>query len=550
MKEDELLPARMLNEFAYCPRLFHLEYVQGQFEDSADTLEGDLAHRRLEAESGALPPSVGPEEIHARSVMLSSMKWGIISRIDLIESRGSGVVPVEYKRGRAPDVEVGAWEPEQVQLCAQGMILRDNGYSCDEGVVYYAQSNKRVSVPFTKSLVERTSALIDSARKAAQLYSVPPPLVDSPKCPRCSLVRICLPDESNLLGGTEDSRQEVRRLYPARPDSLPVYVQEQGAVVGKSGERLTIKKDRRLIEEVRLIDVSQLCIFGNALVTSNAIQSLCERGIPICHFTHGGWFYAMTSGMPSKNVLLRALQFKATDDRSRALQASRAFVEGKIKNSRTMLRRNHRLVPARALLELSKLCKLASEARSTETLLGIEGAAAQVYFANFVGMLKPKEASFAFDFTSRNRRPPTDPVNALLSFVYALLAKDVTVAALGVGFDPFLGFYHSPRYGRPSLALDLMEEFRPLVADSVVLSMINSAEVGEQDFLVRGGSVALTTAGRRKTIEAYHRRLDSLVTHPIFGYSISYARVIEVQSRLLGRWLWGEIPRYPPFCTR
>ena len=540
----------MLNEFTYCPRLFHLEYVQGQFEDSADTLEGDMAHRRLEGERGALPPSVGLEEIHARSVTLSSMKYGIISRIDLIESKGTGVVPVEYKRGIAPDVEGGVWEPEQVQLCAQGIILRDNGYSCYEGVVYYAQSNKRVSVPFTDSLVKRTLALIDSAREASHSYTVPPPLVDSPKCPRCSLVQICLPDESNLLGGTEGSSQEVRRLYPARPDSLPVYVQEQGTVIGKSGERLTIKKDGRLIEEVRLIDVSQLCIFGNALVTSNAIQSLCERAIPVCHFTHGGWFYAMTHGMSSKNVLLRLLQFKAADNRLKALQASRAFVEGKIKNSRTMLRRNNHLVPVRALRELSKLSGFASAARSTETLLGIEGAAAQVYFANFAGMLKPKGTSFGFDFKSRNRRPPTDPVNALLSFVYALLAKDVTVAALSVGFDPFLGFYHRPRYGRPALALDLMEEFRPLVADSVVLSMVNSAEVGEQDFVVRGKSVALTMTGRRKTIEAYHRRLDSLVTHPIFGYSISYARVIEAQSRLLGRWLWGEIPQYPPFSTR
>lgn len=165
-------------------------------------------------------------------------------------------------------------------------------------------------------------------------------------------------------------------------------------------------------------------------------------------------------------------------------------------------------------------------------------------------MLRPREAEFAFDFQGRNRRPPRDPVNALLSFAYALLAKDFTVTLQAVGFDPYLGFYHAPGYGRPSLALDLMEEFRPIIGDSVVLSVLNTGEVTAGDFITRGGAVALSPTGRKAFLAAYGRRMDTLVSHPVFGYSISYRRVLEVQARLLGRFLSGEIPEYPQFLTR
>ena len=167
-------------------------------------------------------------------------------------------------------------------------------------------------------------------------------------------------------------------------------------------------------------------------------------------------------------------------------------------------------------------------------------------------MFKPQagESEPQFDFHGRNRRPPRDPVNALLSFLYAMLMKDMLVTLIGVGFDPYLGFYHQPKYGRPALALDLMEEFRPLVGDSVVISLINNGEIRPGDFVARAGAVALTDSGRRRVLEAYERRLDTLVTHPLFGYQLSYRRVFEVQARLLARFLLGEIGYYPAFCTR
>jgi len=253
--------------------------------------------------------------------------------------------------------------------------------------------------------------------------------------------------------------------------------------------------------------------------------------------------------MGHKNVDLRLSQFSASGDPSRAMELSRSFVSGKIRNARLMLRRNHVECPPAVLHEMARLARRASAAEPIETLLGVEGAAGRSYFTHFAGMLKEKVGT-PFEFASRNRRPPRDPVNALLSFAYSLLAKELTVTALAVGFDPYLGFYHRPKYGRPALALDLMEEFRPLIADSVVLTAVNTGEVREGDFVRAGGAVALTAPGRRKFISVYERRMDSLVTHPTFGYAISYRRVLEVQARLLARYLTGELPYYRPFCTR
>jgi CRISPR-associated protein Cas1 len=216
-----------------------------------------------------------------------------------------------------------------------------------------------------------------------------------------------------------------------------------------------------------------------------------------------------------------------------------------------LLRRNGRELKDNVIHRLAENRRKAERAESLNELLGMEGLAARDYFANFTRMLKTSDAArTTFDFESRNRRPPRDPINALLSFLYSMLSKDLTVTLVRIGFDPYLGFFHQPRYGRPALALDLIEEFRPLIADSVVIGMINNGEIRPADFISRAGSVALRSDGRKRVLEAYERRLDTEVTHPRFGYSISYRRVFEVQARLLARFLMGEIPGYEPFCTR
>jgi CRISPR-associated protein Cas1 len=229
--------------------------------------------------------------------------------------------------------------------------------------------------------------------------------------------------------------------------------------------------------------------------------------------------------------------------------------------------RNHIQPPAEALQFLKALTIDVNGVKSLEQLLGIEGIAARTYFEHFSGMIKigrkedPLRAPWdgddeevpdwlSFDFKGRNRRPPRDPVNALLSLGYSLLAKDLTVTCAGVGLDPYLGFYHQPRFGRPALALDLMEPFRALIVDSAVLSAINQRMVQPQHFVSAGNAVALTPDGRKAFFRAYEQRMDQLVTHPVFSYRVSYRRVLEIQVRLLARLLMGEIWQYPSFVTR
>jgi CRISPR-associated protein Cas1 len=329
-----------------------------------------------------------------------------------------------------------------------------------------------------------------------------------------------------------------------------MYVTDPRCKVGREGGRIVVARQGETLASERLIDVSQLCVFGNVQVSSQLVGELMSRDVPILWFSFGGWLRGITEGLPSKHVELRRRQVHACDESSPTLGGR--MIEGKIRNSRTLLRRNGRGVSAEVLESMRRLALKASRAESVENLLGYEGTAARLYFANFSRMLRPPESlpGGPFDFAGRNRRPPRDAVNCLLSFSYALLTKDCLAVLFSIGFDPYLGVLHRPRFGRPSLALDLAEEFRPLIAESVVLTMMNNGEIKESDFTCRAGAVALTATGRRKALRAYERRLSSTVTHPTFGYRVTYRRAIEVQARVLAAVMLGELQSYQPMITR
>lgn len=226
---------------------------------------------------------------------------GAVAKIDLVESDGFKATPVEYKRGSPPPFAPGeVWESQKDQLCLQGLLLRRNGFDSDEGFVYYAETKKRVKTRFDEALINRTRDPLNKTREVASAAQIPAPLKDSPKCPKCSLEGICLPDETTLPADPSPERisEDARRMYPARDDALPMYVQTQGAVVGKSGDNLKVSVRRETIATSKLLDVSNLSIFGNAQVTAQATREPLERGIPIFHFTYGGWLKGVTSGPP------------------------------------------------------------------------------------------------------------------------------------------------------------------------------------------------------------------------------------------------------------
>ncbi len=595
-----LLPVRMLNEYAYCPRLFHLMHVEGRWADNVYTVEGRAVHRRVDKLDHVLPEAVGegqssvasgqpsigetpvsqqqdsagqtqgsdPQDgarnahsqapdggdeppVISRSVPLDSPRLGLTAKLDLVATADDEAVPVETKRGRVPNTPERCYEPERVQLMAQGLLLREQGYRCDHGVLYFAASRTRVDVHFTPELEARTLALIDQARLAATHRDLPPPLEDSPKCNGCSLNGICLPDETLALQQVppDDAAPRTRRLYPARDDALPLYVQQYGTTVGKRGGQIIVSKQGQELARVGLKDVSQLVLCGNVIVTAQTVHLLCEAAIPIVHLSGGHWFYGITNGITLRNAYDRAAQFTAAGQPHRCLEFARDLVAAKGANQRTLIRRNAG-PPAQVLDDMAGLLERIPQTEALDQLLGFEGQLAALYFSQFAGMLKPRDFDAQWDFTARNRRPPRDPVNAMLSFGYALLSKECTVALLAEGLDPWWGLYHQPRHGRPSLALDLMEPFRPLIVDSALITAVNTGMVRAGDFTRAASGCMMKDTARKAFIQAYEARLDQLVTHPAFDYRCSWRAMIRLHARLFSRWLRGDVPRYQSITTR
>ena len=566
--DSPLVPARMVNEFVYCPRLAYLMWGQAEWAESADTVDGRRVHARVDRAGKPLPApealegESGEEKIVSRSLTLSSEKLGVIAKIDIAEAADGAVTPIDYKRGKRPHVARGAYEPERVQVCLQALLLEEHGYRVEEGAIWYAESRERVRVTLDGDLRAAARDAVSRLRLTVSNGRIPPPLRDSAKCPRCALVSICLPDEVRALGGSDLAPRPI--AIPA-DEALPLVIQSQRARIAKEGDTLKIADDEQGETTVRLNEVSDVALFGNVSITAPALAACMEREIPVAFHSHGGWFRGVAHGVGHRNVEVRIAQYRSSFDDGFRLRFTRDLVAAKIVNQRTILRRNWRgeKDARRAVLDrLNAARKSTAAAGSLDALLGLEGDAAATYFRAFAGLLAPPEAGgeaggsgaagggASFRFESRNRRPPPDPVNAMLSLAYAMLTRHVTVAAATVGLDPYRGFFHAPRYGRPSLALDIMEPFRPLVADSVVLSAVNTGEVSSGDFIVAATGTALTATGRRRFVAAFERRLSQETTHPIFGYRLSMRRLLTMQARLLTRHLLGELPHYPHYLPR
>ena len=423
MSPPAMLPARMLNEHVYCPRLFALEWLHAQWADNADTVDGSRVHRHVDRAD----PKAGFEG-RTRSVWLSDEALRLTARIDVLDEREGEVIPIDFKRGKPARTSHGVWDPERVQLCAQGLLLREHGFTCNRGFIWFAGARRRVEVFFDEGLIGLTRAQRDAALALAERPdALPEPLRDSPKCPRCSLVGICLPDEHHRLrsGGA------VRPLIPARDDARPLHVRLRGGRATKDHHEIVVR-DRDGAEAGRapLPDTSQVVLHGNVTVTTPLLHALARRDIPVSFHGYGGWYLGTFRPASGQNVYLRIAQLRRADQVAGALQLARAFVAGKIKNQRVLLRRNGRDVDSEVLLRLNELAGKALVVPSVEALLGVEGAAARDYFGSFGCMVR---AGLDFDFRGRNRRPAKDPINALLSFAYACLTRECVVALQGVG---------------------------------------------------------------------------------------------------------------------
>lgn len=563
------IPVRALNQLTYCERLYYLQYVDAVVPTNEHVESGLHDHRRVDAPDLKNKTRADRGTATSRGIALTSEALGISGVLDVIEEKAGEQYPVETKHGHAPNDADGnptVWDNDAVQLCAQAMLMEEAfGVAVPRGFQFSVGSRERVAVEFTDDLRARTRAAITRCRELQVLDAPPPPLPPEQrnKCFGCSLVTVCLPEETlygiskPAEGAVEDAKGvELRRVIPQSDTGAVLYLQEPGSKVGKSSEHLVIKKDGKETGRVPLHAVRQVVVCGNVQVSTQALETMAENEIGVSYVTGHGRFVGAFVPAPAKNVSLREAQFRQFSDPATCLALAKEVVRAKLANQRTLLMRSLRgEEEARGSHEygakgLNGLLGRIDDQTSVESVLGIEGQGAALYFGEFGRFLKPLPDGKGFDFTTRNRRPPRDPVNALLSFAYAMLARDCFSAVCTVGFDPYKGFFHQGRHGKPSLALDLMEEFRPVIADSVVLTLVNNESLTKGDFITWRGACNLTEAGRRAFFAAYEKRKATEISHPVYGYRMSYSRMLEVQARMLAAFVRGEVPSYTGFTVR
>lgn len=373
-----------------------------------------------------------------------------------------------------------------------------------------------------------------------------------------------------------------------------LYLTEQQAWVGREGECLIVhiperdeqgkqngKRERKMT--VPLFKVEEVMVLGEITITTPALTRLLEARVPITYLSKYGHYLGSLNPILTKNSILRLAQHSVYADGARRHRIAQRFVVGKLRNMRTILMRYARQYPDAQMheqVESIKRCIQAAEqtigknvhavieAHEIDTepenaqedgtradtrmhglgsLLGCEGAGSAAYFSVFSTLIK---CNWSHGFSKRVRRPPTDPVNALLSYGYVILTSQVASILAGVGFDPYIGYLHASRYGKPALALDLMEEFRPIIVDSVVLSLLNNRQLSRGDFIQELNSYRMTEATKRLFLQKFEERMQEVITHPTFAYKVTYRRCIELQARLLGKYLTGEVAEYTPFTVR
>ncbi|MBD3372160.1 MAG: CRISPR-associated endonuclease Cas1 [Candidatus Coatesbacteria bacterium] len=543
MDRDDLLSVYAVAEHTYCPRSFYY-HLHGHVGINRFIADGRVRHTFVD-EPGSRSHSEVKQEL---SVHLGSEELGLSGVADILEENADGTLTiVDYKRGEDRDPNLF----QRVQLCLLALLVEEErGVTVERGFIHFVGSNKRREVVLDQELRERSLRALHEARALARELKPPPPVNDQ-RCRGCMHYEVCLPEEVDWLSRGAVGGLTKGTPLAALPEGRTVYIDKQGAYVGKRADTLRITYKREELTRIPLTEVRKLCLFGNVNLSTAAVRELLRRDIPIVYLSGYGRYEGIFLPERSGNVPLRLAQYRARDDAPARLELCRAFVSGKLHNCRTLLGRYAResgddtIVAARG--KLKALMKDVERVDTVDSLLGLEGAAAREYFAAFARCIAEEPP---FDFTRRTRRPPADPVNALLSFTYTLVTTELIAACHRVGLDPHLGLYHTPLYGRPGLALDLLEELRPIFADALVLALINRREFNTDDFETRFGGVFLKKSARLRFYERYEDRKHDEIVHPVFKYKVSYRRLFELQARILAKTLPGELPGYLPYKAR
>ena len=534
--ETNTIRVSALHALAYCPRLYYLEEVEELYTQNAAVFAGRRLHAELEKQ----------EDEDWEDLFLTSEELGLRGRVDALRTRDGQTIPYEHKRGRCyrdENKQPQAWESDRLQILAYCYLIESAlGIKVTEGRIRYHADKVLVHVPFDNAGKKMVENAIATARQIRTSTQRPPVTENERLCTRCSLSPVCLPEEARLFHNRE---YEPLRLFPQDDEREILHILEPGTRVGRTGEQIKITRKDKPLEKIPAQQIGQLVLHSFSQISTQALHFCTYKGIGV-HFVSGGGRYIGSFDNKQGSIQRRIKQYEALNDSAFCLSLAKKLVNCRGQGQRKFLmrvRRSKKLKSVkldRNIQQIQAVIKQITQITSIESLLGIEGKIAALYFGALPCILS-LDVPPQMWFDGRNRRPPKDRFNALLSFGYSLLIKDVMNAILSVGLEPALGFYHQPRSQASPLALDLMEIFRVPLVDMIVVASINRQQWDvNDDYEIRGDRVWLSETGRRKFVELYEQRKQETWKHPVTKYSLTYRRLLELEVRLLEKEWMGE----------
>jgi CRISPR-associated protein Cas1 len=523
--------------------LFYLEEVENmRLADEAVYL-GRAMHEELASDS---PKTEDGKPRGHKLFYLDSARFGLKGRVDAIHHRNGSWIPYEHKRGRAKRNVEGkpeSWPSDALQVRAYAMLIEEaTGKVVSEGRVRYHSDNITVRVPLDDEGRNSVLQHIERARELRRAGVLPPINKNEYACANCSLAPACLPEEERLL---KNPQWEPARLFPATTDGEILHVITPTRI-GRNGEAIVLKREGEDDKVYPVHNISALVAHGNVQLSTQALHLCSDNNVAVHWFTAGGrHISSLTTGPTS--IQRRIAQYHALCNPALCLELGRRLVKAKIEDQLRFILRSTRSNSGRRssisgfISVMKDALKNAGKAEGIASLRGVEGSAGRAYFAAISDVLL-HDASNQLRPIGRSRRPPKDRFNAILSFGYSLLYASVMQAVTGVGLEPALGFFHTPRSNGQPLVLDMMELFRVPVWDMTVVASINRQQWEEpQKFDVIGERVWLSKEGKREAIGLFERRMEEVWKHPVTQYSLSWRRTIELEVRLLEK-EWTSSP--------
>ncbi len=542
---DDLISVAALHALVYCERLFFLEEVERIRVADAAVFAGRRLHTELQR-------TMDDEEVERLS--FASAHLGIRGAVDVLKRRDGTILPYEHKRGRSAG-QKGAREPwpsDRIQLGAYAMLVEEGtGEPVREGRIRYHADNVTLRLPVDDQLRADVSRAVARAR-VLRTSTDRPPITDNDRlCARCSLAPVCLPEEARLAANPQT---RPACYLPQHPRGTTVHVSSNQARVGRKGGQLVICVRDEPDRVIPINDVASVVLHGFAQMSTQALRLCAMREVNVHWMTQAGGLVGSLA--PTTTTAQRHIrQFEALSHEGMRLMLAKRLVQAKIEHQlRFVLRATRGERRADAVVTsvgaMRAMLRKAAHAQANTELLGFEGNAAAAYF-RALPLLVADVVEPELRPTGRSRLPPKDAFNALLSYGYGMLYREVLSAIVGVGLHPGFGFYHRPRSAAHTLALDVMELLRVVIVDMAVIAAVNRRTFDPRsDFQPVPGGILLTTAGRNKVIELVERRKHDVWRHSATGHSLSYARIIELETRLLEKEWCGEPGLFAKFRIR